>query len=146
MIKLKIPNKIRLSLYTALFISLVTGVTFFIMNTWVYVEGDFGPEKHPWQFSVLKTHAFSAFFIMLFYGAMWATHVQYGWRSKLSRRTGIAIVSVLGLQIISAYLLYYMANEGMRDITRYIHLGVGLSIPLVLYVHILIARRRYQKK
>jgi len=142
MITLKVPKKFQLTLFASIAISLITGVLFFILKTWVLVEGEFGFEKHPWQYPTLKIHAASAFFIMLCYGAMWASHIELGWRSKRSRRTGIIIASVIGLQVITAYLLYYLSNENIRLITEYTHLAVGISIPLALYVHIRLAQKK----
>jgi len=142
MITLKISKRVQLSLYSIVAISLITGVLFFVLKTWFDVEGDFGLEKHPWQFPVLKIHAASAFGMMLFSGAMLASHVQFGWRSQRSRKTGITLISIFSIQILSAYLLYYLANETARIITEYIHLAVGVSIPLALFAHIVLARAR----
>jgi len=80
--------------------------------------------------------------MMLFLGAMFATHVQFGWRSKRSRRTGILLISIFSLQIISAYLLYYLANDTTRMVTEYIHLGIGLSLPIGLVAHITLGKRK----
>jgi len=141
MITLRISKKVQWSLFTAFAISFVTGVLFFVLKTWFLVEGDFGLEKHPWQFPLLKIHAASAFSIILLYGALWSTHVQFGWRSKRSRYTGVAICSVIGLQLISAYLLYYLSDQAVRLVTEYIHLAVGVSLPIALGVHIVLGRR-----
>lgn len=142
MITLKVPKKIQALIVAATCVSLITGVAFYILNSWITVEGDFGPEKHPWQFSILKIHAASAFTIIILYGAMWGSHVQLGWRSKTSRKSGISLTALLGLQILSAYLLYYLSSDTTREFVAYIHLGIGLSIPASLIIHIITARKR----
>lgn len=126
--------------------SLVTGIAFFILKTWITVEGDFGLEKHPWQFPILKVHAASAFFIMIMFGAFLGSHVQYGWRTGRSRRTGIIMLIVLSIQIVTAYMLYYLSNESLRLVTEYVHLAVGASIVLALVVHIKAALRAKRRQ
>jgi len=105
------------------------------------VEGDFGPEKHPAQFASLQIHGISAFAIMVLYGAFWGSHVFLGWRTKRSRNTGIGLTTVMGLQIITAYLLYYVANDLFRVIAMWMHLSIGLSLPVWLTFHIKAAQK-----
>ncbi|MBL4674195.1 MAG: hypothetical protein JKX81_18185 [Arenicella sp.] len=142
MITLKVSKQVQRALFIGIASSLVSGVLFFALKTWFDIEGEFGPEKHPWQFPTLKIHAASAFFMMIFSGAMHGSHVQFGWRSKRSRNTGSVLVSLFALQIGSAYSLYYLSDELTRVITEYIHLGVGLTLPLGLAAHIILGRRK----
>lgn len=145
MITLRIPNKVQWALFSAFAMSFVSGSLFFILKTWFLIEGDFGLEKHPWQYPLLKIHAASAFILMLLYGALWASHIQFGWRTKRSRKSGSAMVLVVGLQIVTAYLLYYLSNQTMRVITEYVHLFVGLTLPVTLALHIYLGRRNKAK-
>ena len=142
MITLKVPNTAKRLLQTFLTVSFISGCLFFILNTWVMVDGEFGPEKHPAQFMSLKIHGISAFGLMVLYGAFLGAHAFLGWRTKKSRNTGIGLTTVIGLQIITAYLLYYVASDLYREIAMWLHLGVGLSIPLWLTLHIRAAQKR----
>lgn len=110
------------------------------------VEGEFGPEKHPAQFMSLKIHGISAFAIMVLYGAFWGSHVFLGWRTKRSRNTGIGLSTVIGVQIVTAYLLYYVANDVFRAFAMWIHLGIGLSLPVWLTLHIRAAQKDKRAK
>lgn len=105
------------------------------------VEGEYGPEKHPAQFTSLQIHAISAFSIMVLYGAFWGAHLFLGWRTQRSRNTGIGLTTMIGVQVITAYLLYYVAGELFREIAMWIHLGIGLSLPLWLTLHIRAAKK-----
>lgn len=141
MISLRVPKSIKRLLIISLTASFVSGCLFFVLNTWITIEGDFGPEKHPWQFSTLKIHAAAAFAMMLLYGAFWGSHVPLAWRTKKSRNSGIGITVFIAIQIVSAYLLYYLANEFARSLTGWIHISVGLSLPIILALHIRAAKR-----
>lgn len=142
MIMLKISRRVQWSLFFLIGLSLSTGILFFALKTWFMIDGDFGIEKHPWQFPVLQLHAAGAFLIMLLFGAMLGSHVQLGWRSKRSRRSGLILGCVLSLQVISAYALYYLSNDWARMVLEYVHLGIGLSIPMALTLHVLVAKKR----
>lgn len=130
------PTVYRRTLFFALAVSLVTGTTFFIMNNWFVVEGDFGPEKHPWQYPMLKIHGASAFMMMIFFGSLLVTHIPAGWRTKRLRVLGLSLLSVIGFQIITAWLLYYLSNEVVRGWITYGHLAAGWLIPCLLSFHI----------
>lgn len=142
MITLKITKRVRGIVIAVVCLSLVSGLAFYYLNTWVEIEGEFGPQKHPWQFPILKVHAISAFVMMFLYGMFWATHVQLGWRSKRSRNTGSVMTAVIGCQVVTAYLLYYLSDETWRLWTSYIHIAIGISIPLALFAHIVVARKQ----
>ncbi len=141
MITLKVPNIAKRLLQIFLTVSFISGGLFFILNTWVMVEGEYGPEKHPAQFTSLQIHAISAFSIMVLYGAFWGAHLFLGWRTQRSRNTGIGLTTVIGLQVITAYLLYYVASDLYREIAMWLHIGIGLSLPVWLILHIRAAKK-----
>ncbi|HAC34490.1 MAG TPA: hypothetical protein DCF45_08235 [Gammaproteobacteria bacterium] len=117
-------------------VSVASGLLFFILNTWVTVEGDFGPQKHPWQYSTLKLHGAAAFAMMLFFGALLNHHIPQNWKGHAARRSGQAMTLIVSLQIVTAWLLYYLADETIRQWIVYLHLSAGLTLPLLLIVHI----------
>ncbi|PHS69175.1 MAG: hypothetical protein COB23_07450 [Methylophaga sp.] len=145
MIKAKFSKFYRRSLYLLFTVSWVTGNIFFALSRWFMVEGDFGPEKHPWQFPVLMLHGASAFMVMFFFGFVMASHVPVAWKLKKIRALGILLVSAVSFQIISAYLLYYLANETVRDVIANLHAAVGFSLPIILTIHIVHAIRSRQQ-
>lgn len=137
----RIPRAYRLFLYALLLTSWSSGSTFFVLNKWVTVEGEFGPEKHPMQVVALRTHGGAAFLMMVCYGFLLASHVPAGWRSKRMRRLGLTLVSAQGFLILSAYLLYYLANDGFRILLSYAHASVGFLFPFLLAAHLYSAAR-----
>lgn len=122
--------------YGFLALSLCSGVLFFIFNQWVEIEGEFGPQKHPLQAIFIRVHGAAAFFMLMSFGALLAAHIPYGWKSTRSRKSGIFIATLALLQILLGYLLYYLANESIRQYTSYVHILFGLLMPLALYVHL----------
>ncbi len=148
MIKAKFSNFYRRTLYALFTLSWLSGGAFFALSRWFIVEGEFGPEKHPWQFPVLMAHGASAFMVIFFFGFIMASHVPVTWKLKKIRTLGILLGSAVSFQIISAYLLYYLSNEAVREVMANLHAAVGFSLPIILTIHILhaIRLRRQAKK
>lgn len=141
MIRMKMPDWFRHLLYGVFCMSLFSGIGFFILNTWVSVEGDFGPEKHPVQFPLLKVHGFAAFAMLMSYGAVLGAHVPMSWRSGRLRGIGLTLCAIIAVQVLSAWMLYYLSDDGLRGWVSWLHLGVGCSLPVLLLTHILQGRR-----
>lgn len=136
-INIRMRRHFRRALYSVLALSWCTGVLFFILSRWMMVEGDFGPEKHPWQFPVLMVHGAAAFLIMVSYGSVLLSHVTATWRLKRLRGLGLTLVFMLCFQIISAWMLYYLSSDEIRGWFANAHAAVGVSFPLVLTIHII---------
>jgi len=122
--------------YLILCCSWVTGITFFIFNNFIIIQGEFGEEKHFLQYPVLKTHGIFAFAIMVTYGFFLGAHVRKSWKVKPQPVSGIIIMIMPILLIISGWLLYYIATDNSRQIVSLFHFSIGLLLPIALIIHI----------
>lgn len=136
----------RSILALAILASWTSGITFFIFNKWVNIEGEFGIEKHPFQFQLLKFHGGAAFFMMITYGYLLASHAPAGLQSKRERGLGISLLSVQALLIISAYYLYYGADADRRILVAWTHFSLGVAFPFIVILHIFIGRINLSKR
>ena len=136
MIKIKMPGWFRKALYGLYATAWCSGSSFFVLKTWFVVEGEFGPVKHAWQFPALQLHGATAFLMMITLGFLLGAHVQHAWALGRHRKRGLALIILTSALIISAYLLYYIAQDGLREAIGYIHLAIGLSLPIALLLHI----------
>jgi hypothetical protein len=141
MVNVKISKPYRRWLYGLLALSWFSGITFFILHTWFMVEGDYGLVKHPWQFPMLQIHGAAAFLMMITFGFLLGTHVPHSWKVKPKRKLGIALIAIISFQIITAYILYYIAQDDPRLIVAYAHLVVGASFPIILTLHVWMKKR-----
>lgn len=148
-ITFKIPTFYRRFLYIITTTSWLTGIIFFILSTFFIVEGEFGPEKHSWQFPILMIHGASAFLMIISYGALLISHIPSSWKLNRMRGIGISLILFVGIQVITAYMLYYLSNETFRTIITWCHLIVGFYLPFLLVTHIVVGIKsgsRYKKK
>lgn len=136
MVSVYFPKTYRRCLYSFFFTSWCSGLTFFVLKTWFLQEGEYGLVKHAWQFPALQVHGAMAFLMMIGFGFVLGAHVPRSWKTKKKRRTGILLVAMPSLLVISGYLLYYIAEDTFREWLEYIHLAIGFLLPFILLLHI----------
>lgn len=141
LVRMRLPVLLRRLLYAVLTGSWLTGTTFFVLSRFVEIEGEFGPEKHPWQSPILAAHGAFAFLMLLAIGSLWLNHVPAGWRSGRSRRLGITLIVATALMVVSGWVLYYAAGETLRTWIGNVHFALGLLVPVALTLHIVLGRR-----
>ncbi|MFT6333024.1 MAG: hypothetical protein ACJAW3_001374 [Lentimonas sp.] len=136
-INVKIALRYQFWLFILIAISFLSGVGFFILSEFFNVMGEFGQEKHPAGFTILKIHGGAAFLMMATYGFFLGGHVKKAWKMKTKPIFGIITAILPLLLMITGYLLYYIAADLMREIVEYTHLGIGVLLPIILTAHIL---------
>ena len=120
----------------------VTGVAWLVFHFFVRQRTAFGDLPHPMEAWSIKAHAAFALAAVWTGGMVWAAHVQPSWSQRARRASGIALVAVLGVLIVSAYGLLYLGDEDWRRIVSLVHWIVGLALPLWGIGHVVSQRRR----
>ena len=96
---------------------------------------------HPLLHPLLATHGAIALVALMAYGGVVVAHVPRAWAIKRNRWTGCLIAAVLAILIVTGWLLYYAGSEGVHEIASVCHWIVGLSVALVLPLHVVMGRR-----
>jgi hypothetical protein len=113
---------------------------------WLYLQylapagADFG--AHPAQPLWMKLHGLAAMAFLIILGALLPSHVAPGWPKKRQRRSGVALLSLLGVLALSGWGLYYLSDEQGRHGLSLLHWGLGLAGPLFCLAHILKAKKK----
>jgi heme A synthase len=101
----------------------------------------------PWSLSgelrvgIHALHATGDFLFLFLAGALWSVHMRAGWRRHENHRSGVMLVSLISLLLLSGIGLYYAGEEELGRLAVVVHLFIGLSIPVMLLTHIVGARR-----
>ncbi len=136
MVSVRFPKIYRQCLYGMFLLSCCSGSSFFILKTWFVQQGEYGLVKHAWQYPALQIHGAMAFLMMVGFGFVLGAHMPKSWKTKEKRKTGILLLTMPSLLILSGYLLYYVAQDTFREWLEYTHLAIGLLLPLGLTLHI----------
>ena len=89
----------------------------------------------------IKIHGAAAMAILVLVGMLLAGHVRFAWRARRNRGNGSLFLGGFGILTVTGYGLYYAGGESLRVWTSWIHLAVGLALPLLLLFHIWLGKR-----
>jgi hypothetical protein len=138
------PDSIRLKrlqryfLFTVLALLFLSGVAWAYWNYFAASPGDFNASAKAW---VMKIHGAAAMAVLVLIGMLLSAHVRFAWRARRNRANGSLFLSAFAVLTATGYGLYYAGGETLRVWTSWIHLGIGLVLPILLLVHILLGRR-----
>lgn len=128
----------RYFLYAVLGVLFVSGTLWAYWNYLLLSAGDFTTSSKTWA---MKIHGAAAMAILILTGMLLTGHVRFAWGARRNRTNGSVFLSAFAVLIITGYGLYYAGGERLRAWTSWIHLGVGLALPILLLIHIFLGRR-----
>jgi uncharacterized membrane protein YbjE (DUF340 family) len=137
------PDSIRLKrlqrylLYAVLVLLFLSGVAWAYWN-YLASAGDFETSAKSWA---MKIHGAAAMAVLVLIGMLLSAHVRFAWRAGRNRANGSVFLSAFAVLIITGYGLYYAGGERVRAWTSWVHLAVGLALPILLLMHIFLGRR-----
>ena len=98
-----------------------------------------GVETH----SYLVMHGVSAAFALLAIGAVLPGHLRVAWIARRNRMSGVVMLVVMALLMLSGLMLYY-GSEEWRDATVLTHWIVGGIVMAAFPLHLVLGRRDIQ--
>ena len=128
----------RRLLYGVLALLFFSGAAWAYWNDLVWSPGDFEMSAKAWA---MKIHGAAAMAILVLVGMLLTGHVRFAWRARRNRPNGSVFLSAFAVLTITGYGLYYAGDERLRAWTSWIHLVVGLALPLLLILHIWLGKR-----
>ena len=138
------PDPIRLKRFQRCFLYAVFALLFLSGTAWAYWNY-LVPEPRNFELSAkawaMKIHGAAAMVILVLVGMLLTGHVRSSWRVRRNRGNGSLFLSAFGILTITGYGLYYAGGENLRAWSSWIHLAVGLALPLLLILHIWLGKR-----
>jgi magnesium-transporting ATPase (P-type) len=138
------PDSIRLKrfhrylLYGVLALLFVTGAVWAGFNYLSPSSSDFQSATKSWT---MKIHGAAAMAILVMIGTLLSGHVKFAWRAGRNRINGALFLGTFALLTVTGYGLYYAGGETLRAWTSWIHLAIGLALPVLLVIHVLLGKR-----
>jgi cation transport ATPase len=100
-----------------------------------------GPEPHPLEVWWLRLHGAALLGFLIVFGTVLPAHARGGWLHRMNRGTGVPLLVLMGLLVLSGYGLYYLVDERWRAVTSNIHWILGLAAIGLLAAHALLGKR-----
>jgi hypothetical protein len=128
----------RRLLYGVAALLFLTGAAWAYWNVFVTSPGDFERSAKAWA---MKIHGAAAMAILVLIGMLLTGHVPFAWRARRNRGNGSLFLSAFAVLIVTGYGLYYAGGQSLRAWTSWVHLAVGLALPLLLILHVWLGKR-----
>jgi hypothetical protein len=137
---LRLKSSFRYSTYAAFAVLFLTGTGWLVADWEKNLSSD-----EIWQQSaayLLMVHGGAAMVTLLLLGALIPVHLLRSWRSGNNLVSGSVMLTLNIVLIVTAFGLYYLGSEAVRPWMSWIHLVVGVWLPVIFALHIFLGRRR----
>ena len=128
-------------LYSSFGVLFISGVLWLVLRWFSRPHGDFGESAHPAEPWLLKAHGAGAMAALVILGTLIPGHVRRGWNANRNRFSGVELLILNGLMILTGYGLYYFGDEILRPAISAAHWITGLLFPAFLLWHIVRGRK-----
>lgn len=122
-----------------------TGICWLLLHYCFRLKGEFGPQANPAEPWMLRLHGLAMVASLLGLGSLLVSHVRKGWHYRHQRLVGGLLAGVLGVLILTGYLLYYVGDEGVRDWISASHWVLRTGLPILFIVHFLRGYRLFRQ-
>ena len=136
----RLPRWQEIAVYVTLSLLIATGVLWLLLDHFVRIAGEFGPEHHPAEHLVLIAHGVAAYAFLIIGGAMIPVHITLGWNIRRKLKSGLALAATCLFLAVTALGLYYTGDEVSRNWVSIAHWTVGLVLIPAFLTHALIGR------
>ncbi len=113
----------------------LSGAGWLLLHYYGQSQGEFGPQINPMEPWFLRAHGLALIPALLGFGGLFVVHFPKGWKVKRQRYLGVALTTLVGMLILSGYMLYYVGDEALRDWTSVLHWSFGLGVPIIFIWH-----------
>jgi hypothetical protein len=139
------PLPLRVTIHSAFAVLWLTGAAIFVLRHFFAVTTDFGIAPHPWQPSLLLLHGIIAVAVTFLFGWIVGEHVSETWRLGVDRSSGVWILVVMPLLIITGFAAFFLVQDRLRSINGTTHELLGLLLIVPAAVHLVGARAQRLK-
>lgn len=129
-------------LYSVFSLLWMSGALWLVFHYFLRMPGDFGMAPHPAEIWWLRLHGLMVFVFLFVLGTVLPVHAQRAWQLRKNRQSGLLMKLLFLWLALSGYALYYFAGEENENWLPVVHWGMGLSVPLILVLHIRNGRKR----
>jgi hypothetical protein len=133
------------TIHSAFAVLWLTGAAIFVLRHFFAVTTDFGIAPHPWQPSLLLLHGIIAVAVTFLFGWIVGEHVSETWRLGVDRSSGVWILVVMPLLIITGFAAFFLVQDRLRSINGTTHELLGLLLIVPAAVHLVGARAQRLK-
>lgn len=139
-INLRVERWNRRWLYASIVLLLLSGAAWLIARYFLRPVGQFGETIHPLEPWAMKVHGAATMAMLFFLGSLMNIHVRRALRAQRNLVSGWAMIVTMAALVVTAFGLYYLADEANRPIWSMVHWVFGFGLAGLIVAHVLIGR------
>ncbi|MDL2353735.1 MAG: DUF4405 domain-containing protein [Pseudomonadota bacterium] len=139
-VNLRIERWNRRSMYASVLVLLLSGAAWLIARYFLRPASQFGETVHPLEPWAMKIHGAGAMVMLFFLGSLMHSHIRRAVKARRNLASGWAMIMTMAMLVMTAFGLYYLADEASRPIWSTIHWVIGLGLAGLTVAHVLIGR------
>ena len=103
--RMHLSPRAKALIYVVLGVAWGSGVLWLIFHYFFPHHGEFGDEPNPLEHPLIVLHGAGAFAALWLAGWLWTTHIVPWWNSPSRRSSGIVLIAMGALLVVSGWLL-----------------------------------------
>jgi hypothetical protein len=136
------PRWLRLGIHLAFSLLWIAGAAVFVLKRFFPVDTELGPAPHPSIAPLLLVHGIVAVLVTFLFGFIAAAHVRLMWRVGADRASGLWLLSLVPILIVTGFAGFFLVADSVRDWNGLLHGVLGLALIAPWLVHLFGRRRR----
>lgn len=128
-------------IYLTASVLFVSGLGWLIAHYFLAGPAEFGERHHASEPWLMRIHGAAVMAFLLALGSLFPGHIVRAWQAHKNRRTGLLLLTIMTVLIVTGYGLYYVASEEMRPWLSLTHWAGGLTVAGGLLLHIVQGRK-----
>ena len=135
---MKFKTDLKRIFYAFFILLFVSGSVWWAMEKWLRIHTALGEDHHPAQGIILRLHGLFSYFFLTLFGYVIHSHIRPGLHAKKRKSygTGMLFTGVTTVLILTSAMDLYGPDGGVREFLVASHRFIGLSFPLILFIHL----------
>jgi hypothetical protein len=130
------PRWLRLGIHLTFALLWVAGAAVFVLQHFFAANTEFGPAPNPAVAPLLVVHGIVAVLVTFLFGFVAAAHVRVMWRVGADRASGLWLLWLVAILIVTGFAGFFLVNDSVRDWNGLLHGLLGLALIAPWLVHL----------
>ena len=106
----------------------------------------------PWRLAsdqrigVAALHTLLSFLTLTLIGALWSVHMRSGWKRRSNHHSGLGLIVVMLLLLITGIGIFYLGDEDNAMIASLGHMAIGGMLPVIFSYHALAGYQKARRR
>lgn len=124
----------------------LSGLGWLIAHYFFAASAEFGDAHAASEPLWLRLHGAAAMAALVIFGSLLPGHMARAWSLRQNHRSGVFMLSIIMLLVLTSYGLYYAGDEEIRPWISAVHWIVGIIAAAGLVLHVRLGKRSVRRK